>query len=231
LASEKRQLSKAGGNIPDQLELQLKCGRFLREKRLHAHRTEQEVATYLDVPVDTVHAYENGTLGIPLTNVFALSNCLNIPLNEIVEAFHDLKTDHVTPFFEQRTVGNVRQPGMIIRAARETTGLDTSELVQALSDASYELSESELKSLERNEIVPSAEFWLRFCQKVHMPFEAIWRYSKWEHLSAIRKAIEENKLSIPVRSTLLQGFQEYDVALREHIELRQLIAQSDLPTC
>ena len=73
------------------MEQQIKCGIFLKSKRLLAKRSKKEVADYLEISPKNVQDYEAGILKIPLNHVRALSNCLNIPPDEIIEVFNGLK--------------------------------------------------------------------------------------------------------------------------------------------
>lgn len=61
-----------------ELVLTRNLGKFLQRQRLQASKSKQEVASYLNVTPETLSAYENGTRQIPLQDIYALSNCLNI---------------------------------------------------------------------------------------------------------------------------------------------------------
>ena len=61
-----------------------KLAKLIRASRLQAGLSETEVAGYLGVPAAVIKAYENGTRSIPLNDIYAMSNCLNISPDLIV---------------------------------------------------------------------------------------------------------------------------------------------------
>lgn len=66
-------------------------GRFFRQKRLDAAISQETIADYLGITVREVVLFESGKKSIPLHFAFALSNCLNIPPEELLSLFHELK--------------------------------------------------------------------------------------------------------------------------------------------
>ncbi len=87
IAKRYRSISESDAKLA---EFQIRSGRFFRERRIRALLTEEEVSNYLGVSVQMLRAYELGLSPIPLDNVYALSNCLNIPPDEVMELFHQL---------------------------------------------------------------------------------------------------------------------------------------------
>lgn len=56
-----------------------RLGKLFREKRLAAGLTEADAAAYLEsVSLRTYQLYESGEKSIPLSHIYALSNCLNV---------------------------------------------------------------------------------------------------------------------------------------------------------
>ena len=54
---------------------------YIKKERLQASLTIETVAAYLEVPITTLEAYENGTKQIPLFHIYALSNCIGLDPN------------------------------------------------------------------------------------------------------------------------------------------------------
>lgn len=66
-------------------------GRFFAERRLQAGLTTADVAKELDLESsDIVEAYETGKVGIPVEDIFAMTNLMNIPPEEVMELIHEL---------------------------------------------------------------------------------------------------------------------------------------------
>ena len=66
-------------------------GAFFRYKRLAAGISEKQVCHYLGLPSEmTLRSYEAGKASIPLNQMYALSNCLNIAPDEIMDLMHNL---------------------------------------------------------------------------------------------------------------------------------------------
>ncbi len=62
-----------------------KLADLIRSARIQSGQTEEAVAKYVGIPVSTLRAYEAATKSIPLSHVYALSNCLNISPDVIVQ--------------------------------------------------------------------------------------------------------------------------------------------------
>jgi transcriptional regulator with XRE-family HTH domain len=61
-------------------------GALFKGKRIEAGISEREVADYLGgLSLKTLHLYESGRKAIPLSHIFALSNCLNVSPRVISE--------------------------------------------------------------------------------------------------------------------------------------------------
>lgn len=63
---------------------------FFRKHRLASGLSEQQVAHDLGLEsVETLRAYEAGTEAIPLDEIFALTNLLNIPPEDVLALIYD----------------------------------------------------------------------------------------------------------------------------------------------
>lgn len=58
-------------------------GQYIQEKRVQNQASVTDLAAYLGEPIEVIHAYESGQAEIPLYNLYAISNFLNIPASEI----------------------------------------------------------------------------------------------------------------------------------------------------
>ncbi|RYZ76108.1 MAG: XRE family transcriptional regulator [Proteobacteria bacterium] len=96
--SKKSESPKAISAQVDQsnsLELEMgrrvQIGAFFRERRELAGLEADYVAKELDLESSTIlHAYESGRLSIPVDDVFAMTNILNIPPEDVMELIHEL---------------------------------------------------------------------------------------------------------------------------------------------
>jgi transcriptional regulator with XRE-family HTH domain len=69
-----------------------KIGKFFHERRLAAGLSLETVAIELSLEVSAdLQAYENGQKAIPLDEIFALTNILNIPPDDVIDLIHGLK--------------------------------------------------------------------------------------------------------------------------------------------
>ena len=50
------------------------------------------MAEYVGLEAEVILGYEEGTMSVPLDDIFSLSNCLNIPPDEIVQFLYKLVT-------------------------------------------------------------------------------------------------------------------------------------------
>lgn len=66
-------------------------GLLFRNQRLKISRTEEEVASYLGVSKETLRSYESGEHTIPMTHIYALSNCLTIDPKTILKLINKLR--------------------------------------------------------------------------------------------------------------------------------------------
>lgn len=53
-------------------------GTLIRDARVSAKMSKECVAKYLEISPSILDAYESGARSIPLSHIYALSNCLNI---------------------------------------------------------------------------------------------------------------------------------------------------------
>lgn len=66
-------------------------GAFFRAHRLEARLSEADVARALDLETDeTVMAYESGRLSMPVEDVYALTNLLNLAPEDVMDLIHGL---------------------------------------------------------------------------------------------------------------------------------------------
>lgn len=76
---------KKSVQVSSRLNQNLKLAALIRNARLDAQLSEETVAQYVGVSISTLKAYETATKSIPLSHVYALSNCLNISPDVIVQ--------------------------------------------------------------------------------------------------------------------------------------------------
>jgi transcriptional regulator with XRE-family HTH domain len=68
-----------------------KIGSFFRARRLSANLSPETVAQELELESATVLlAYESGRASMPVDDIFALTNLLNIPPEDVMELVHEL---------------------------------------------------------------------------------------------------------------------------------------------
>lgn len=68
-----------------------KLGDFFREQRLAAGVSEDAVMRALELEsLDVLRGYESGEISIPLEDVFALTNLLNVSPEEVMDLVHAL---------------------------------------------------------------------------------------------------------------------------------------------
>lgn len=66
-------------------------GNFFRMRRLEAGVSAETVAKELELAsTDVLMAYETGRVSMPVDDIFALTNLLNIPPEEVMELVHEL---------------------------------------------------------------------------------------------------------------------------------------------
>lgn len=68
-------------------------GEFFKECRVEAHRTLEEVASSLEIPMTDLRDYETGVRDLPFDMVFALANVLNIRPNEVIRIVQSLTAE------------------------------------------------------------------------------------------------------------------------------------------
>lgn len=69
----------------------IEIGTFFRERRELAGLSVEAVAKELDLESSTILvAYESGRLSIPVDDVFAMTNILNIPPEDVMELIQEL---------------------------------------------------------------------------------------------------------------------------------------------
>lgn len=66
-------------------------GLLFKNQRLNMSMPEEQVASYLGISKETLLAYESGTRTIPLTHIYALSNCLNIDPKAVLKLINKLR--------------------------------------------------------------------------------------------------------------------------------------------
>jgi transcriptional regulator with XRE-family HTH domain len=64
-------------------------GRKLRELRILAGMSQQDIATHLNLTFQQVQKYERGTNRMSAGALYELSRILHVPMNEFVEGYHD----------------------------------------------------------------------------------------------------------------------------------------------
>ena len=213
------------------LEFQIRCGAYFHEKRLHAKKTEKEVANHLKISVQTLRDYETGKTGIPLCGAHSLSNYLGIPADEIMELFHELKERiKPTPFYKQDFLVD-KGIGAIIKAARDTLSLTSDDIIQLLSNERFILSKDELLRLEAGRAAPSSDFWLHFCRVLHLNLDAVHGYSRWQHLALVHAALKRDEIRIPLNPKVLTALSDYKTALEEHWKKISYLADFQRSVC
>ncbi len=191
---------------------QVRCGAFFRAKRILRDRSEEDVAEFLKISVQTLRDYESGKEAIPLYRVDGLSIYLEIPPEEIMELHLDLEKKIMPkPPFEERFAEG-RDVGKVVHQARKTVFLSPSSLARLLSRSGDEISEEEVLQIENGTKPASLKFWESFCALVHLSVDSVEGYSRLEHLTRISDGLKNNSLRFPVGSKLLIALESYQIA-------------------
>lgn len=194
------------------VQFQAICGAFFKEKRALQCKTEEDVASFLQVPVQLVHDYESGKEGIPLYHVEALSRFLKTPPEEIMELHLDLEKKLMPkPLFDQDLIDGL-SIGRVVKQARKTATLSKRTLAQLLSKAGYPISEQEIMKIELGQVPVSVGFWFNFCALTHLALDAVRGYSRWDHLAHINTVLRNKEIRIPVGTMLLNSLECYRYA-------------------
>ena len=73
------------------LERRRNLGGFFRAHRLKNLISEEDMAAALELPVvETIMAYESGRLAMPLEDVYAMTNLLNLAPEDVMALIHGL---------------------------------------------------------------------------------------------------------------------------------------------
>jgi len=211
-------------------QFQERCGTFFNEKRRQQKKTKQDIANFLNVPIEVVHSYESGKEGIPLFHVHALSEFLNIPQEEIMELYLNLETKFLPKaIFDQDIVHMNRKAGELVRKARKTVFLTQKALAQLLTRSGYAITEKEIKSIEKNSKNATIDFLVAFCKLIHLNIDSISGYSRFEHLSQVNDAFQRNELRFPISSKLLNALEGYRHAWEVNDYKMSFLLQFSLP--
>lgn len=81
----------------------LKIADFFKYNRLKTGFSLEALAEGMNVPVETLIAYENGSKKIPLEDIYAFSNCLDIEPDKIVHLLYGLVHDQMADSSETIT--------------------------------------------------------------------------------------------------------------------------------
>jgi transcriptional regulator with XRE-family HTH domain len=74
-----------------EVERRVQIGAFFRQRRLGADLSMEMVAKELELESpEVLLAYETGKVSIPVDDIFALTNLLNVPPEDVMELVHEL---------------------------------------------------------------------------------------------------------------------------------------------
>ena len=74
-----------------EIERRVQIGAFFREARLQAGLSPEVIAKELELDSpETLLAYESGQISMPVDDIFALTNVLNIPPEDVMSLVHEL---------------------------------------------------------------------------------------------------------------------------------------------
>lgn len=75
---------------PNERERLSRLGEFFKSHRLTSGLSVEEVAQLLELETSVYAGYEDGLHSMPLEDVFALTNLLNIAPEEVMDLVHEL---------------------------------------------------------------------------------------------------------------------------------------------